>query len=714
MGVNGIYGLSGSGLDVESMVKVGMMSKQNEYDKMQQTYTQNEWKKEAYLDVYDKLQTYSTSTLSTFKMSSSMNARNATSSNSAISVTATAAAPTMSHTITVNQTATNAYLTGTNALTDLSTTVDGAESISFTLYDTMETPASVSFKGFEGAKLDSALMKDALLTTLNKTPTEFTPYDIEKITVSDGKVNFKITGIADEQAGKSEKTIFYTKDANTDTALCFGVGTDANTSEVKISYGELATMFTEPGYEFDFNKFVSLLNKKMDGFTASYSSADNGSLTFTNNQTGGTVYVDFIYGGIGSKIIPKMYAAADSDTKATFSTDSTTQASGWTLSNTDTTQLKEGTTVTLNITDGTSYNDLANQINKAGTNIRATFDSTNNKFSIYNKNSGADNIVGIDVGTDSAAAKLFNAMGLKQSFGTSSSENALNFSDTKTSAVYAGTNASVLIDGVEVTDASNKITKNGVIYDITNVTQKTSATIGVTQDVDKIVDNVKSFVESYNTLLSDLYKMYNEQPNSSYKPLTDAQKNEMTDEQIEKWEKKAKSGMLYHDSTIRNIIDNMRDAIGSPIDSFKDYKYKNAYSIGISTTGIYGQLTLDEDKLRSALSDDPDAVYNVFATLDSAKKDASEVYRTNDGIAQRLGDIMTNSVKRITNVAGTSADNSDDSTLSTLLRNLQSRMSSFRSMMDAFETKLYKKYDSMESSLAILGSQLNYVTSAFA
>ena len=448
------------------------------------------------------------------------------------------------------------------------------------------------------------------------------------------------------------------------------------------------------------------------GVTATYSSADNGSLTFTNNQTGGTVYVDFSKAGIGSKIISKMYAAADSDTQATFSPNSSS-ASKWTLSDTDTTQLKEGTTVTLNITDGTSYNDLANQINKAGTNIRATFDSTNNKFSIYNKNSGADNIVGIDVGTDSAAAKLFNAMSLKQSFGTSSSEKALNFSDTKTSAVYAGTNASVLIDGVEVTDASNKITKNGVIYDITNVTQKTSATIGVTQDVDKIVDNVKSFVESYNTLLSDLYKMYNEQPNSSYKPLTDAQKNEMTDEQIEKWEKKAKSGMLYHDSTIRNIIDNMRDAIGSPIDSFKDYKYKNAYSIGISTTGIYGQLTLDEDKLRSALSDDPDAVYNVFATLDSAKKDASEVYRTNDGIAQRLGDIMTNSVKRITNVAGTSADNSDDSTLSTLLRNLQSRMSSFRSMMDAFETKLYKKYDSMESSLAMLGAQLNYVTSSF-
>ena len=193
------------------------------------------------------------------------------------------------------------------------------------------------------------------------------------------------------------------------------------------------------------------------------------------------------------------------------------------------------------------------------------------------------------------------------------------------------------------------------------------------------------------------------------------EKNEMTDEQIEKWEKKAKSGMLYHDSTIRKLIDNMRTAVGEQITSLnKEYKYNNAYSIGISTTGIYGELKLDEDKLKAALTDDPDSVSNVFTTLKSTKKDTENAaYSAKDGIAQRLGDIMTSSIKNINSVAGTSADNSDDSTLSTLLRNLQSRMSSFRSMMDAFETKLYKKYDSMESSLAMLGAQLNYVTGSF-
>ena len=93
MGVNGIYGLSGSGLDIESMVKVGMISKQNEYDKMQQKFTVNEWTKAEYLELYGSIQTFNNSTLSQYKLSSNMNARSAYSSNSdALSATANATA----------------------------------------------------------------------------------------------------------------------------------------------------------------------------------------------------------------------------------------------------------------------------------------------------------------------------------------------------------------------------------------------------------------------------------------------------------------------------------------------------------------------------------------------------------------------------------------------------------------------------------------------
>ncbi|MBR4381945.1 MAG: flagellar hook-associated protein 2, partial [Selenomonadaceae bacterium] len=116
MGVNGIYGLSGSGLDIESMVKVGMMSKQNEYDKMAQKFTKNEWTKAAYLDTYSTITSFNTSTLSQYKMSANMNAKTADSSSSAVKVSANASAGIMSHKVEVEELSSNAYLVGVDSV----------------------------------------------------------------------------------------------------------------------------------------------------------------------------------------------------------------------------------------------------------------------------------------------------------------------------------------------------------------------------------------------------------------------------------------------------------------------------------------------------------------------------------------------------------------------------------------------------------------------
>ena len=178
----------------------------------------------------------------------------------------------------------------------------------------------------------------------------------------------------------------------------------------------------------------------------------------------------------------------------------------------------------------------------------------------------------------------------------------------------------------------------------------------------------------------------------------------MKEEQITKWEEKAKAGILYHDNTLGKIILDMRSAISSSID-LGNGETTSAFNIGISTTGLKGQLKLDEDKLRAALSNDSEAVYNVFAKLDSKNINNSET----SGIAQRLGDVFTTAMRNIKSRAGSSSDVTEDSDLNNLLRNLQTKMSNFKKMMNAFEDALYKKYDKMESALARLGTQMNYV-----
>ena len=138
MGVNGIYGLSGSGLDVESMVKVGMLSKQSEYEKMQQKYTKDEWKKTEFLSLYGEIQTFNASTLSQYKMSSNMNSRSASSANSsAVTATANANAATMTHYVEVNQLASSAYLIGTNSPTRLNTNASEKTQLSSVLFNSI-------------------------------------------------------------------------------------------------------------------------------------------------------------------------------------------------------------------------------------------------------------------------------------------------------------------------------------------------------------------------------------------------------------------------------------------------------------------------------------------------------------------------------------------------------------------------------------------------
>ena len=80
MGVNGIYGLSGSGLDVESLVKMGMKGKQNQYDKMYKREMTNEYTKTALNELYNKVNTYNLSELTNYKKQSDMAAKSASSS----------------------------------------------------------------------------------------------------------------------------------------------------------------------------------------------------------------------------------------------------------------------------------------------------------------------------------------------------------------------------------------------------------------------------------------------------------------------------------------------------------------------------------------------------------------------------------------------------------------------------------------------------------
>lgn len=589
MGANGIYGLSGSGLDIESLVKMGMMNKQNQYDKMYQTQLKQTWVKEAYNTVYTDVKAFKES-MSTFKMQSNMSAMQATSSNNdVVSVTANGAAAAMNHKITVEQVASNAYLM----------TANGHK------IDRANTSAA-----------NSAYLKDVLFSG-----------DATKTTV-DGQTSYlvknDITGKTDTFKG----------------------------SDVAIS------IEVQDGNDVD-----------SDGKPVTHK-------------------VEFTYDQI--------------------------------------------------FNDKKTLNDLATAFSNSGANIQGGYDTVNDSFSLYNKTSGSANKIGLQANNDKSA-ELLNKLNLASydSQNNTLGTTGATFVNGTMNVAAVGTNAKATIDGKTYESDTNKLNVANVIYNFNGVSAKNAdgtyqaSTISVSQDTDKIVDNVKKFVETYNSLIDSLNTKYREEKNTDYKPLTKKQEGEMTESQIDKWNEKAKSGLLYHDNNIYSIISDMREALYTKVDAVdtvltdskgNKYSYNSMSSIGITSSTNQGHITLDEEKLKKALTEDPDCVYQLFASdqdstyiSGSTNKNQSDTYTSksdylNTGIANRLYNAMTTNISNLESYAGTSKETDDESYLGKLITNMNTKMTSFQTLMKSYESKLYEKYDAMEVALSKLGTQLSYIT----
>ena len=386
--------------------------------------------------------------------------------------------------------------------------------------------------------------------------------------------------------------------------------------------------------------------------------------------------------------------------------------------------------------NGKTYNDLAADINAKGTGITANYDATTDSFSLYNKTSGKE--AGIKLTMAAAAdggdhaAQLFNNLDFVQSKSGKLVEDPVGmvppvykkftFSAGNEKGCM-GDDGEVEIDGKKYKGIkNNSLTVGGVSYNFLQQTTGT-ATVTVSQDTDKIIENVKKFVEDYNKIIDDLSEKYNTSSwnydtSSDYEPLTESEKSGMTQAQIEEWNKKVKSGLLYHNRIIGNLLTAMREAISTPVQSVEG-KYNSAASLGITSSDNKGHLKLDEDKLKKALAEEPDCVHKIFAndqdnyygTDENKKQDyiRKEDYK-NRGIVNRLYyNALSDGLTKMKEYAGISADSKDETTLGKKITRFKTQMDTFKGKMDAYKSRLFKKYDAMETLIARLNSMYNTI-----
>lgn len=667
MGVNGIYGLSGSGLDIESMVKASMMTKQTQYDKMYKQETKQEWTKAAYNDFYSSMMTYRFSTLSTYKMESNMNAMGAVSSDTKIAtVSANAEAAAMAHSVTVSDLVQNPYLQ---------------------TYDKIKR---------NGTDQTSVNLKDII--GLNMTYTADAT-DSKNDTVTVDGVTHKASDVAMSLVISGDDDMTYTTTYPSTSAWTDnGDGTsytEATTSDGTNTYTTKYTLNNATG------KITTAATTDASG---------NSYETKYTSASGEANDLDISKGATNVTIKGKSFNLSSGGTKV--------PESGKTLVYTYK-QLNEKTLY-----------DLSADIKNLGTNINASYDSINDSFSIFNKNGGSASKINISAftgtytdsdgneikGADASSSSttdfntLFNNLRLTPyKSGENLSEANIISLGTGTGQVskisQAGENGTIIVDGKSYTGlTSNKVTVAGVTY---NLLAKGTSTVTVSQDTDAIVKNVKQFVEDYNKLLDSMNTKTNEKANSGYEPLTKTEKSAMKDDEITAWETKAKAGLLYHDNILRDITSKMREAVSTPVSGLSG-SYNSAAALGITSSTDQGHLTLDETKLRKALTADPSSVYKVFASSTDDDTDTA-----NTGIANRLDSVMKTAISKVSSQAGTTSDASDQSYLGLQITAMKTKMKTFAADMDDYRTALYKKFDAMETALAKLNSQYSFVTSSF-
>ncbi len=269
--------------------------------------------------------------------------------------------------------------------------------------------------------------------------------------------------------------------------------------------------------------------------------------------------------------------------------------------------------------------------------------------------------------------------------------------------VFAASDAKVTVNGAVIESSTNSINVNGLNLELVSAKPGETISIGVTQNTDEVYNMVKNFVKEYNELLGELNDAYYAESARGYDPLTDEQKDAMSETEVEKWETKIKTSLLRRDNTLNSLLNAMRTTLdGCVTVDGEDYALS---SFGICTTKytekgklhIYGDQDdpdgmMYEDKLRKAIEEDPDKVMEVLQT-----------------ISKNLYDTMADKMKATELSSALTFYN--DKQLTKELTGYKEQLSKEEDRLTEIEDRYYKQFASMETALSKLSSQSSSLAS---
>lgn len=273
-----------------------------------------------------------------------------------------------------------------------------------------------------------------------------------------------------------------------------------------------------------------------------------------------------------------------------------------------------------------------------------------------------------------------------------------------------GSDSQITLNGVKYTSYNNTVTVNGMTITALEETDGKEVTLSTTSDTDGIYDMIKGLFTEYNALINEMDSLYNAESSKGYDPLTSEEKDAMTDDEIEEWEKKIKDSLLRRDSTLSTVSSAMKSVMLQGVSMNGKTMYLSDF--GIATLGYFGAKDNErnayhidgdqddasvrgkDDVLKSMIATDPDTVMNFFVGLTN---------NMHDELNKKMSATTLSSALTVYN----------DKQMKKEYDNYTDMIKKQEEKLNALMDKWYAKFSAMETALAKMESKNNAVSSMF-
>ncbi|WP_181294584.1 flagellar filament capping protein FliD [Heyndrickxia sporothermodurans] len=700
-----ISGLA-SGMDIDQMVKDLMKVERMPLDKLKQKQQTLEWQRDDYRSLNTLFFNFR-QTLTNMKLTPAYRARSTVSTNDQLlTATASSAAAMSSYSISkVKQLATAATKVNTGKISSGTEKVDINQSI-------MSQAGKLSGLTWEQGVVESKSISVSEDGTELKFPLDGANLkDINNMNIKvDGKT-YKL--VTDPNAVLADNEVRVSvSDTGTDGVLTFK--SLKKGSNVKIDYvadkkiekttiSDQATGFqlSHGAIVTDSNFSIVINNKtfKLDGngtdlieVDASGNPASSLKLGTLDKETGKVTFSD-AYKEELKKEAEEKRAAENLGEKDAVSFDvSTTYQQNYTSFKvaTSTSQYPNGVEENFFVQGNDSLSKVMTNVNNSNVGVSLFYDSFSDKMTLTRTETG--NFSGDETVQEISTSGNFI-------------DNVLKFGGA---AETGGTNAKFNINGLDTERTSNTFEMNGVTFTLKK-TFDTAESVSIKNDSDKVFDNIKAFVDEYNKLIDTVSKKTSEERYRDYGPLTDEQREQLSDKQQEMWEEKAKSGLLRGDTMLSGALSQMRMSMYQPVDNANVASaFKQLAAIGIKTTANYlegGKLEINEAALKKAIEDDPTSVENLFRGTGETS--------SSKGIVQRLYDDVSTTIDKLNERAGKAYSTNQQFTIGKNLDDVAKKITSFTERLKQIEDRYYRQFSAMETAIQKSNNQMNYLLQQF-